>query len=185
MKIMNKEILKTIVLDNQREIPRHIVVPRDFEFDNFNYVFVGIRRAGKSYLLYQRMQQLLASGIGWDEMMYINFEDERLENFKTEDFNLLLEVHMEMYAKRPVLFLDEIQNIKGWHKFARRLADTKYRVYITGSNAKMLSGDVRTTLGGRYMEIEVYPYDFKEFLNTNGVVLKPETLFVTELKAEV
>ena len=76
---MNKEILKSVLADNQVEIPRHDVIPRKFEFEEFgNYVFVGIRRAGKSYLLYQRTQQLLFSGTGWDEILYINFEDERL-----------------------------------------------------------------------------------------------------------
>lgn len=63
-----------------------------------NYVFVGIRRVGKSYLLYQRIQQLLANGTGWDEILYINFEDERLGEMGREDLNLLLETHMEMYA---------------------------------------------------------------------------------------
>ena len=136
---MNKTVLKSVLADNQTEIVLHKVVPRNFKFEDFgNYVFTGIRRAGKSYLLYQRMQQLLAAGTGWDEMLYINFEDERLEGMCRDDLNLLIEVHMEMYGKRPVLFLDEIQNIGGWEKFARRLADSKYRVYITGSNAKML-----------------------------------------------
>lgn len=120
---MDKEILKSVLVDYQLEIPRHEVLPRNFRFEEFgNYVFVGIRRAGKSYILYQRIQQLLNSGIGWDEILYINFEDERLGNITAQDLNLLLEIHMEMYGKRPILFLDEIQNIDGWEKFARRLA---------------------------------------------------------------
>jgi len=91
---MDKNILKTVIADNQIEIPRYKVIPRDFTFEEFgNYVFTGIRRAGKSYLLYQRMQQLLAQGIQWDEMLYINFEDERLTGMKAEDLNILLEVH--------------------------------------------------------------------------------------------
>ena len=130
---MDKNILKTVIVDNQLEVPRYEVIPRDFTFEEFgNSVFVGIRRAGKSYLLYQRMQQLLAQGVQWDEMLYINFEDERLTGMKAEDLNLLLEVHLEMYGKKPILFLDEIQNVYGWEKFARRMADTKHRVYITG-----------------------------------------------------
>ena len=140
-------------------------MPRNFKFEDFgNYVFTGIRRAGKSYLLYQRMQQLLAAGTGWDEMLYINFEDERLEGMCRDDLNLLIEVHMEMYGKRPVLFLDEIQNIGGWEKFARRLADSKYRVYITGSNATMLSGELATYLSGRYVEFHIHSLTFSEFL---------------------
>lgn len=131
------------------------------------------------------MQQLLSQGVGWDEMLYINFEDERLVGMCVDDLNLLLEIHLEMYGKRPILFLDEIQNIEGWEKFARRMADTKHRTYITGSNAKMLSGDVQTTLGGRYITVDVYPYDFKEYLTANNVSLTPTSLIATETKAEI
>ena len=183
---MNKEILKSVLVDYQTEITRHNIIPRKFQFEDFgNYVFVGIRRAGKSYLLYQRIHQLLSKGYDWDQILYINFEDERLEDMKAQDLNLLLEVHMEMYGKRPILFLDEIQNISGWEKFARRLADSKYQVYITGSNAKMLSNEIRSTLGGRYIDIDVYPYSFKEFLTANNIPLTPTSLYSTELKAEI
>lgn len=183
---MDKNILKTVIADNQAEVPKYEVIPRDFTFEEFgNYVFVGIRRAGKSYLLYQRMQQLLAQGIGWDEMLYINFEDERLGGMTVGDLNLLLEVHLELYGKKPILFLDEIQNIAGWEKFARRMADTKHRVYVTGSNAKMLSQDIQTTLGGRYITVDVYPYDFKEFLTANNMNITGNTLLSTEAKAGI
>lgn len=183
---MDKELLKSVIADNQAEIPRHQVIPRDFSFEDFgNYVFVGIRRAGKSYLLYQRIQQLLANGTGWDEILYINFEDERLEGMGKENLNLLLETHIEMYGKRPTLFLDEIQNIEGWEKFARRLADAQYRVYITGSNAKMLSSEIQTTLGGRYINVDVYPYSFTEYLTANQVSVTPTMLYATEGRANV
>lgn len=183
---MDKNILKTVIADNQLEVPRYKVIPRDFIFEEFgNYVFVGIRRAGKSFLLYQRMQQLLVQGVQWDEMLYINFEDERLVGMSLEDLNLLLEVHLEMYGKKPILFLDEIQNIVSWEKFARRMADTKHRVYITGSNAKMLSQDIQTTLGGRYIPVDVYPYNFKEFLTANEINFDEASLLSTEGKAEV
>ena len=102
-----------------------------------------------------------------------------------EDLNLLLEIHLEMYGKKPILFLDEIQNIVGWEKFARRMADTKHRVYITGSNAKMLSQDIQTTLGGRYIPVEIYPYSFKEFLTANEVFFDEVSLQSTERKSEV
>jgi predicted AAA+ superfamily ATPase len=183
---MDKHILKTVIADNQVEVPKYKVIPRNFTFEEFgNYVFVGIRRAGKSYLLYQRMQQLLAKGIHWDEILYINFEDERLTGMVAEDLNLLLEVHLEMYGKKPILFLDEIQNVPGWEKFARRMADTKHRVYITGSNARMLSQDIQTTLGGRYIPVNVYPYSFKEFLMANNVPVSGNYLLSTKGKADV
>jgi len=183
---MNKEILKEVIADNQIEISNYQIIPRNFYYEEFgNYVFAGIRRAGKSFLLYQRIQQLLKSGTGWDEMLYINFEDERLTGMKLEDLNLLLEVHLEMYDKKPMLFLDEIQNIDGWEKFARRLADNKYKVYITGSNAKMLSSEIQSTLGGRYIAVNVFPYDFPEFLNANKINFDPKTLLSTMGRAEV
>ena len=183
---MDKNILKTVIADNQIEAPKYKVIPRDFIFEEFgNYVFVGIRRAGKSFLLYQRMQQLLAQGVQWDEMLYVNFEDERLIGLSLGDLNLLLEIHLEMYGKKPILFLDEIQNIAGWEKFARRMADTKHRVYITGSNAKMLSQDIQTTLGGRYIPVDVFPYNFREFLTANEISITKESLLSTEGKAEI
>jgi len=128
---------------------------------------------------------LITRGIQWDEMLYVNFEDERLTGMRAEHLNMLLEVHLEMYGKKPILFLDEIQNILGWEKFARRMADTKHRVYLTGSNARMLSQDIQSTLGGRYIPIDVYPYDFKEFLAANDILITKNSFFSTENKAEV
>lgn len=118
----------------------HTVIPRNINLENFDrQVLVGVRRAGKSYILYGRIQQLIANGHSWDEIVYLNFEDERLAGMSVEDLNKILEVHGQLSDKRPMLFLDEIQNIEGWEKFARRIADNKYKVVITGSNAKMLS----------------------------------------------
>lgn len=182
--LMDKELLKSVMFDSRNDVMDSVVVERDIKFEEYgNYVFTGIRRAGKSYLLFQRIKQLLSEGIGWDSMLYVNFEDERLAGMKAVELNLLLESHMELYGKRPILFLDEIQNIDGWEKFARRLADSKYRVYITGSNAKMLSGEIQTTLGGRYMNVEVYPYSFDEYLRAKSVDVTPAVFYATEQKA--
>ena len=173
-------------MENHREVERQKVIPRSFQFEEFgNYIFVGIRRAGKSFLMYQRMQQLLANGYGWDEMLYVNFEDERLDGMKASDLNTILECHMEEYGKRPTLFLDEIQVVEGWEKFARRLADQKYRVYITGSNAQMLSTEMMTTLGGRYIPVNVYPYNFVEYLDVQKVAHTQEDLYTTTGRATI
>lgn len=167
--MIQKETIKEIIIDNQLEVARQYVVKRDFMMEEFaNYVLIGVRRAGKSFLLYQQIQKYLQQGVTWDSMVYINFEDERLIGMTVSDLNIILEVHGTMSEKRPILFFDEIQNIEGWDKFARRLADSKYRVYITGSNAKMLSSDVATTLGGRYAIALVFPYSFTEYLRANG-----------------
>lgn len=183
---MDKQLLKQILRDNQQEVERYVVVPRNIKLDGFPCrVLVGVRRAGKSFMLYHHIQQLLAEGRKWDEILYLNFEDERLENFDTEDFNRLLECHQEMYGKRPMLFLDEIQNIEGWHKFARRMADSKYSVFITGSNAKMLSGEINTTLGGRFLIAEVFPYSFMEFLSVHQISVNELDLLTTDGRARV
>ena len=90
-----------------------------------------------------------------------------------------------MYGVKPILFLDEIQVINGWEKFARRLADTKYHVYITGSNAKMLSSEIQTTLGGRFIPVDVYPYNFKEYLSATNTDFSDNALFSMDTKAAV
>ena len=183
---MDKNILRAVLTENRKEVERQTVTPRDYGFEEFgNYLFVGIRRAGKSFLMYQRMQQLLSEGVGWDQMVYVNFEDERLDGMKASDLNDILECHLEDAGKRPMLFLDEIQVVDGWEKFARRLADQKYRVYITGSNAKMLSGEIMTTLGGRYIPVNVYPYGFSEFLDVHGVSHVMDDFFTTTGRATI
>ena len=181
---ISRTILKQVMLDNQNDIEKYNILYRDFDLDSFPLqVFVGVRRSGKSFLLFQKMRMMLDAGYGWEDMLYLDFEDTRLDSFTKEDFNLILECHQEMYGKRPMLFLDEIQNIEGWEKFARNLADKKYSVFITGSNAKMLSREIMSELGGRYLPVEVYPLSFKEFLNHTSVAYDPQALTATETKA--
>lgn len=184
--MISKDILKQVLASNQKDIENYKIAPRQLPSDDFTCrVFVGVRRAGKSFMLYQKIQLMLALGHGWDDMLYLNFEDDRLALFDRGDFELILESHAEMYGKRPMLFLDEIQNIEGWEKFARRLADAKYSVWLTGSNAKMLSSEVMTTLGGRYLATEVYPYTFQEFLRIQDIPYDEISLLATESRAKV
>ncbi len=184
--MIQKEVIREILLENRKEIELQHIVPRDIQMEEFaNYVLIGVRRAGKSFMLYQQIQQYLKQGISWNSMLYLNFEDERLMGMTAQELNLILEVHGMMSDKRPILFLDEIQNIDGWDKFARRLADNKYRVYITGSNAKMLSSDVATTLGGRYITKHIMPYCFSEFLNANEISYDTDTIATTSGRAKV
>ena len=181
---ISRNILKQVLLDNQKDIEKYEILYRDFDLDSFPLqVFVGVKRSGKSYLLFQKMRMMLNAGYGWEDMLYLDFEDTRLDDFTKDDFNLILECHQEMYGKRPMLFLDEIQNIEGWEKFARNLADKKYSAFITGSNAKMLSREIMSELGGRYLPIEVYPLSFKEYLNHTNVAHDEQALTATESKA--
>ena len=184
--MISKAVLKQILASHQKDIEKYQIVPRELPSDEFERrVFIGVRRAGKSFMLYQKMQQMLAEGHSWEDMLYLNFEDDRLADFKSADFEMILECHAEMYDKRPMLFLDEVQNIDGWEKFARRLADAKYKVWITGSNAKMLSSEIMTTLGGRFLSTEVYPYSFQEFLKIKEVPYDENSLLATESRAKM
>lgn len=172
---MNKDVFKTLIKEGQDEIQEVELNRRRFEFEEQGrYVLVGVRQAGKSYLLYQRAKMMLESGHDISEIVYINFDDERLLGMTAEDFDLILQAYSTMYDGKPILFFDEIQNIEGWEHFARRLANQKYMVFITGSNAKMLSRDIATVLGARFFDEKVFPYSFREFLDANNVTLKSD-----------
>ena len=184
--MVSKDVLKSIMKDNQKLVEQYKVVPRDIPSDECHQmVFVGVRRAGKTFMLYQKMQEMLMQGHSWSDMLYLNFEEERLYGFAMDDFERMLECHQELYNKRPMLFLDEIQEVDGWERFARRMADSKYRIWITGSNQKMLSKDIQARLGGRYMTREVYPYSFFEFLGANDIKVDKNVLFGLEDKSAI
>lgn len=167
---MNRDTLKQIMIDQKETYLNNTIITRQYLLEeNVNYCFVGIRRTGKSYLMYQQIKQLESKGVPLSQIVYVNFEDERLLEIKVTDLNTILEIGLEMSgsANKPYLFLDEIQNINGWEKFVRRIADMKYRINITGSNSKMLSSEIASTLGGRFIIMNVYPYSFTEYLTAN------------------
>lgn len=168
--MIDKELIKSIISEGYEYIPQVEIVPRNVTIEPAgNYVFVGVRQAGKSYTLYQQMQRKLAEGIPVENLVYINFDDERLYGMQADQLDLILQANYSVRDTKPTFFFDEIQNVFGWENFARRLANHKYQVYITGSNAKMLSRDIQTVLGGRYIDVSVYPYSFAEFLSANNV----------------
>lgn len=167
---MNRDTLKQIMIDQKETYLNNTIITRQYLLEeNVNYCFVGIRRTGKSYLMYQQIKQLESKGVSLSQIVYVNFEDERLLEIKVADLNTILEIGLEMSgsANKPYLFLDEIQNINGWEKFVRRIADMKYRINITESNSKMLSSEIASTLGGRFIIMNVYPYSFTEYLTAN------------------
>lgn len=166
---MDLNTLKSIIIEGQELLSEINPIQRVITWEpNARYVFVGIRQAGKSYMLYLRALQLIDEGHDLKEMLFINFDDERLINMQASDLDSILQAYTSLFDKKPILFLDEIQNVEGWEHFARRLANQKYMVYITGSNAKMLSKDIATRLGARYIDKHVFPYSFIEFLTANG-----------------
>ena len=165
--------MRRVILEYQDVISQIQLVERPFTFEERgNYVFVGVRQAGKSYLLYQQAQQLLRAGHEIEEIVYVNFDDERISDMDKDDFDLILQAQRTLSDHQPILFLDEIQNVEGWEHFARRLANQKYQVYITGSNARMLSRDIATMLGGRFWMQNVFTYSFEEYLKARQISLR-------------
>ena len=129
-------------------------------------VVIGVRRSGKSTMCYQALMQ---RGV---HFAYVDFDDERLSGMKADQLNDVLEVLYKIYGDFQYLFLDEIQDIEGWHLFVNRLLRQKMHVIITGSNAKLLSGELATHLTGRNKEIALYPFSFQEFCEMKGVDTK-------------
>lgn len=123
-------------------------------------VLTGLRRAGKSVLLQRIRQQATESDY------YFNFEDERLVNFSSMDFQILQMMFIEMFGVQTHFYFDEIQNIPGWEMFIRRLYNADNKVFITGSNANLFSADLGTRLTGRYISVAIYPLSFKELAQT-------------------
>lgn len=169
---MDKKVIKEIILWQQQFIKGVKLQEREISIDPAgNYVFVGIRRAGKTYMLYQHIQQLLREGHDISEILFVNFEDERISDIRKDELHTIIDAYRELFAHEPIIFLDEIQNVEGWQHFARRLADEGRRVFITGSNAHMLSREIASALGGRFLIQEVWPFSFREYLQFKGLRL--------------
>lgn len=167
---MNHDIIKKVIFDQHQVIKDSRIIERDIVLEkDVNYVLVGLRRAGKTTLLYKRAQDLIKEGVEWNQIIYINFDDERLLGFSVSDFEDILLVAEELSNKKHYFFFDEIQNIDHWEKFAIRISNQGYKVDITGSNAKMLSKEVEAKLGGRYISKEILPFSFQEYLRASSV----------------
>jgi predicted AAA+ superfamily ATPase len=167
---MDKSIIKKIILENQLRIPGLEIVKRNYSPEPAaNYIFTGQRRAGKTFFIFSLIQEMLKKGISIETILYINFEDERLIGLDVSGLDSIIESYRELFSHPPVLFFDEIQNIRDWQKFARRMADNNYRIYITGSNSEMLSSEMASTLGARFMVMEIETLTFTEFLLFHGI----------------
>ncbi len=157
-----KELLKTVIADQlrlkwsgsyiERDLPGNMIDSKEI------VVISGIRRCGKSTL----MQQIRKGNEQRD--YYLNFDDDRLVRFSVEHFQILHELFIELFGEQQTFYFDEVQNIEGWERFVRRLYDYGYKIYITGSNANMLSRELGTHLSGRFVQLDLYPFSFREYL---------------------
>ena len=170
--MIDEKILLQVLAEQQEEIkgykPQKWVSRKEeslFDFDTkMAQVVIGVRRSGKSTICHK---VLLERGIRYG---YVNLDDDRLADMKTEDLNTVLSCVYQLYGTDvPYLVLDEIQNVEGWYLFVNRLLRTDMHIFVTGSNAKLLSGELATHLTGRYNEIHLYPFSFSEYCNYHQV----------------
>lgn len=174
-----KDLLKTIILDGQSRIlpkvwPRSLSIPLD---SKKIVTLTGVRRSGKTFHLFEIINQLQAQGVSRERILYLNFEDERL-NIDGSEMDLILQAYQELYPDLNMsdcyFFFDEIQEVNGWEKFIDRLySSISSRVFVTGSNSKLLSREIATALRGRTITFEVYPLSFSEFVNVLSPGLSP------------
>jgi len=135
---------------------------------------IGLRRVGKTYLLYQTMHELLGS-LRLENIFYVNFEDNRLEGVSSEDLSRIVELYKKYNpeSKTMYLFFDEIQNVSNWKKFVRRLLERRdAKIFITGSSSKLLSKEITTSLRGRSLSFKLFPLSFREFLTFKSFEIK-------------
>jgi len=180
--MIDEKIILQVLAEQQEEIkgykPQKWVARKEealFEFETkMAQVVIGVRRSGKSTLCHK---VLMERGIRYG---YVNLDDDRLADMKTEDLNTVLSCVYQLYGTDiPYLILDEIQDVDGWYLFVNRLLRTDLHIFVTGSNAKLLSGELATHLTGRYNEIHLFPFSFSEYcqyhhIDTQGITTKAE-----------
>jgi hypothetical protein len=177
---MNKETLKFIIQNfHEKGIPflyeRKLKLPLKTKKV---IAVVGIRRSGKTYLLFQTIKELMANKVPMDRIIYINFEDDRLFPVKLQGMDHILNAYYELYPENitapKYIFLDEIQHINNWEKYVRRIFDTEnITIYITGSSSALITQKISTALRGRVIHYEVFPLSFQEILQIKNIQIKP------------
>jgi hypothetical protein len=170
-----RETFKTLITDFQERKPDNII-PREYDIpvDSRKIVsLVGVRRCGKTSILFDIINSLKKK-VPSENIIYVNFEDDRLFPTELGDLNHIMEGYYEMHPEKRhetvYVFLDEVQNIAGWERYVRRIYDTlNIRVFVTGSSSKLLSKEIATSLRGRTLTYEIFPYSFADFLKAKGI----------------
>lgn len=174
------DIIKEIIVDSQ-EMELATGTTRHLQIEAVPgkaSICIGVRRGGKSTFMFQLMQQLLDRGIPRQNILYLNFFDDRLHALQQDGLGVILEAYYSLYPEKKnteklYCFFDEIQAVSGWEPFVDRLIRTeKCQVYITGSSARMLSKEIATQMRGRALSWEIFPFTFQEFLDHKGVESK-------------
>ncbi len=166
-----QEEAQATLIKAKDSIQRLVHFPQD---PNVIKVAIGMRRSGKTYFLYQTINELLAQGIAQEQILFINFEDDRLLPMDGKTMGQLLDAFYTLYPENHqrtcYIFLDEVQNIPDWHLVVRRYFDSKnVQLYLTGSSAKLLSKEINTSLRGRSLAVNIWPFDFYEYCTAHDI----------------
>lgn len=172
-KMLKEELRQIIVSQREWLVPDEKEIERELferlkELPPFAYILTGIRRSGKSTALKQIMQC-------YGSWNYFNLEDSRLANFDLTDFQTVENLFLEINGNNQLLFFDEIQNVPGWERFVREAVDRNKSVFITGSNAKLLSRELGTKLTGRHLDFEIFPFSYAEYLTFFRLTAQADT----------
>ena len=171
---MKKELFNTIIIDNQEYMPERMKRELELPVNSSKIIsLIGSRRSGKTSLFYYTIHKLRKE-VSAENIVYINFDDDRMYGFELSDFQILLDAFYEMYPVKKketvYFFFDEIQDIPNWEMFIRRIYDTeKCRIFLTGSSSKMLSSEIASGLRGRTISYTMYPLSFSEYLRFKNV----------------
>jgi len=179
--MISKELLKEIIVSNEEFITQQIkkIIKREGisfpEILNKVVILYGVRRSGKTYILYDLFKKYKS------QALYIDFEDERLTDFETRDFEVLKEAFLELKShligKEIIFLFDEIQNIEGWEKFCRRITEREnIKIFVTGSSSRIMPMEIHTSLRGRAWSIEITPFSFREYLRLKGINIKDKKI---------
>lgn len=194
---MEKEKLKELIIEHKEKfLKKTELVKREIQKDiapllNQREIIIitGVRRGGKSSLMRLISNDLIEKyDILQDNILYLNFEDERFTYFDINDFEQVYEIFLELYhpVGRKYFFLDEIQNVKGWEKWLNRLYEFEdLKIFVTGSNATLLSSEIATALTGRNRQLIVYPFSFNEFLSLRNYSITEKDFYLREKRLEI
>jgi uncharacterized protein len=176
-----QEVIKRIILENQDMIGSRQLLPRNYYIPETKHITVltGIRRCGKTFTLYQ-----IAKKYDIRHVLFLDFEDERLVALSAQsNYDIIVDAYKNIYPdQKPVLFFDEIQNLPNWHLYLKRLHVNGFRIYVTGSNATLISREIATYLKGISLETNIYPFSFKEFLQLKETHFEEKDMAINQPK---
>lgn len=174
-----ENILQRIILENQEIITGKKLVLRNYVIPETEHitVLIGIRRCGKTHILYEK-----AKVFEPERILFLDFEDERLIGLNAlSNYDIIIDSYKTLFPNQePVIFFDEIQNLKNWHLYLKRLHVKGYKIFVTGSNAHLISREIATFLKGRSLETTIYPFSFPEFLKLKNVELQQKDTIINQ-----